>query len=171
MLKKAIFIVLIIFLIGWIIPESIVIPVKNASQRDWNKESYWHEPWGISGVHKGIDIFAAKGQPVLSATDGIVILATNIPIGGNVLAVLGPHWRIHYYAHLQDYNVHTMQLLRVGQHIGSVGDSGNAKGKPPHLHYALIRVVPNLFAMDSTTQGYKKAWYMNPDIYLTQTRD
>lgn len=157
-----------IIAIGWLLPEHIVIPVENAKKNDWNKDSYWHEPWGISGVHKGIDIFAAKGRPVVSAVDGVVILATNIPVGGNVLAVLGPHWRIHYYAHLQDYSVHGLQRVKMGQRIGSVGDSGNAKGKPPHLHYAVMRVFPNVLDMDSTTQGYKKAWYMNPDKYLNE---
>ena len=42
---------------GLLIPERAVIPVEGATPRDWNAKSFWYEPWGISGVHKGIDIF------------------------------------------------------------------------------------------------------------------
>ncbi|MGZ8196703.1 MAG: M23 family metallopeptidase, partial [Methylosarcina sp.] len=68
---------LIIFILiaGFIAPERIQIPVAGATKSDWNKDSFWYEPWGASGVHKGIDIFGKKGTPVISAVDGIVIFA------------------------------------------------------------------------------------------------
>lgn len=48
---------------GYLVPESPIIPVKGASSKDWNSQTFWYEPWGASGVHKGIDIFAKKIPP------------------------------------------------------------------------------------------------------------
>src|SRR4026208_1314945 len=86
-------------------PEQARIPVQGATARDWNKKSFWYEPWGRSGVHKGIDIFAPAGRPVVAAVPGWVIFRVSLGSGGNVVAVLGPKWRIHYFAHLRDSNV------------------------------------------------------------------
>lgn len=58
----------VVILVGYLVPERLVIPVENATTSDWNKDTFWHEPWGASGVHKGIDIFAPKGRHVLAAT-------------------------------------------------------------------------------------------------------
>ena len=84
-----------IIIAGLLLPQSAVIPVQNATAKDWNPYSYWFYPWGKSGVHKGIDIFAKQGTPVLTAVSGVVIFTGNIDMGGNVVAVLGPKWRIH----------------------------------------------------------------------------
>ena len=128
----------VIFVGGNIIPENMVIPVQGASEQDWNHDTFWYEPWGKSGVHKGIDIFSSEGQAVISATYGIVIFSGNIELGGNVVAVLGPKWRVHYYAHLKEIDASPGNLVSASDILGSVGVSGNARGKPPHLHYYLI---------------------------------
>jgi peptidoglycan LD-endopeptidase LytH len=92
----------VVIVTGLLIPESPVIPVEGATATDWNPKTFWYEPWGKSGVHKGIDIFAPQGRVVKSAVPGIVIFRGTLGIGGNVVAMLGPKWRIHYYAHLTD---------------------------------------------------------------------
>ena len=79
-----------ILIAGYLLPERIVIPVANASMKDWNQESFWYEPWGTSGVHKGIDIFGDIGREVLSTTDGVVLFAGQISKGGKVVLILGP---------------------------------------------------------------------------------
>ena len=105
-MKKAIISILLIFLViicaGLAMPEKLVIPVEGASSDDWNHNTFWYEPWGSSGVHKGVDIFGAKGKPVQSATLGYVIYTGELGKGGNVVTVLGPKWRVHYYAHMQE---------------------------------------------------------------------
>lgn len=68
-----------------LLPERTTIPVKGATPSDWNAKSFWFEPWGSSGVHKGIDIFARKGTDVVSTTDGIVVFHGNLPKGGQVV--------------------------------------------------------------------------------------
>ena len=54
-------------------PEWPAIPVDGATPADWNPKSFWYGPWGRSGVHKGIDIFAPKGTLVRAPTYGIVL--------------------------------------------------------------------------------------------------
>ncbi|MCD6061976.1 MAG: hypothetical protein K0S16_2287 [Moraxellaceae bacterium] len=89
--------VLAVFAAGFLLPERALIPVQAADRSDWHPRSFWYEPWGRSGVHKGIDIFAREGVSVLAATPGIVIFEEQLPMGGNVVGVLGPRWRVHYY--------------------------------------------------------------------------
>jgi peptidoglycan LD-endopeptidase LytH len=152
-----------LLLIGFLLPEQARIPVQNASSKDWNPKSFWYFPWGRSGVHKGIDIFAKHGTPVLSATPGIVLMHGELERGGNVVLVLGPKWRLHYYAHLASIDVPRARLVWSGQPIGSVGDTGNARGKPAHLHYSILRLWPALWRMDRSPQGYMKAFFLDPN--------
>lgn len=152
----------ILLLLGYLIPEHGVIPVENATEKDWNKHSYWHYPWGKSGVHKGIDIFASFGTPVLSSTSGLVIFKGQLSEGGNVVAVLGPKWRIHYYAHLSSIEANWLNWSNTGDVIGSVGTSGNAAGKPAHLHYSVISLIPNIGEITTEHQGWKRMFYVNP---------
>jgi peptidoglycan LD-endopeptidase LytH len=159
--------VLILLSIGFLIPERIVIPVEGASVNDWNPKTFWYEPWGSSGVHKGIDIFATQGTPVLSTTDGVVLFSGQLDKGGKVVLVLGPKWRLHYYAHLDSIQSAMFSPVKSGEYIATLGDSGNAKGKPPHLHYSIVRIFPIPWAIDQSTQGYKKAVFIDPGKYLT----
>lgn len=157
---------LAILLIGFLIPERKALPVEGASKSDWNSNSFWYEPWGSSGVHKGIDIFANRGRPVVASTDLIVIYSGQINKGGNVVLGLGPKWRLHYFAHLDDVSPDTGLVAARGQQIGSVGDTGNAKGKQPHLHYSIFSLIPLPWLMDTSLQGYKKAFYLDPIAYF-----
>jgi murein DD-endopeptidase MepM/ murein hydrolase activator NlpD len=164
---KMIPLIILAFVVGGLfLPERIHIPVLGASTKDWNSHSFWYEPWGTSGVHKGIDIFAKIGRPVVSTTDGIVLYTGQIAKGGNVIVVLGPKWRLHYFAHLDAVKTSFPRFVWAGEVIGTVGDSGNAKGKPPHLHYSIVRALPLPWAIDSSTQGYKKAFFIDPSKYL-----
>ena len=135
--KRKLFLLIIsIFLFGLLIPEHMCIPVTGATKNSWNKDSFWYYPWGRSGTHKGIDVFAKEGTNVITATSGIVIYKGELSMGGNVIIVLGPKWRLHYYAHLKSFHAHYFDLVSRGEKIGEVGTTGNAKSKPPHLHYS-----------------------------------
>jgi murein DD-endopeptidase MepM/ murein hydrolase activator NlpD len=154
--------ILFILVIGYLLPENMSIPVSGADKSSWNKDSFWYYPWGKSGTHKGLDIFAKEGTGVTAATSGIVLYKGTISMGGNVLAVLGPKWRVHYYAHLKSFNTHVLAYVSRGEKIAEVGTTGNAKGKPPHLHYSLITIIPYLWRIDTDHQGWKKMIYLNP---------
>ena len=158
--------VLVFFGIGFLIPERVRIPVSGATENDWNHKSFWFHPWGTSGVHKGIDIFGKIGTDIVSTTDGFVLYTGQLKKGGNVIVVLGPRWHLHYFAHLNSINVSSYSLVTAGSKIGTLGDSGNAKGKPPHLHYAIVRIFPAFWAIDKSAQGYKKAFFIDPTSFL-----
>lgn len=149
--------------LAWLLaPEWPQVPVQGASSKDWHPQSFWFEPWGRSGVHKGIDIFARTGTPVVAPSYGLVLLRGEIAMGGKVLVVLGPKWRLHYFAHLDSHGAWPGQPVLPGSQLGTVGDSGNARGKPPHLHYSIVSLLPYFWRADGSSQGWKKMFYLDP---------
>ena len=99
----------------------------------------WRAPRGADRLHQGQDIFAPAGTPVLSATSGIVVKIGIDRLGGNVVLVLGAGNRSYYYAHLSRYaeDLQVGDEVRPGTLLGYVGTTGNARGTPPHLHFAV----------------------------------
>ncbi|MES2889624.1 MAG: M23 family metallopeptidase [Pseudomonadota bacterium] len=153
--------------LGFALPENAQIPVAGATPKDWNHQSFWYEPWGPSGVHKGIDVFAPRGRNVVSAVPGVVIFQGSRGRGGNVVAVLGPKWRVHYYAHLADGEEPSPRFLARGEKLGLVGTTGNAAGKPPHLHYAVVSLIPLPWRYNgSAPQGWKQMFFLDPGALL-----
>lgn len=167
-LKRAVLWVAGIMAAGYLYPAPrCLIPVKGANHTDWHRQSFWHFPWGESITHKGIDIFAPTGTPVISSTSGFVLSAKEWGRGGNVVFVLGPKWRIYYYAHLQSIDTHSFAWVRRGQQVGKVGTTGNAAGRPPHLHYSIISPIPYIWLWDKKAiHGWKKIFYLDPNEYL-----
>ena len=105
-------------------------------------EQHLTDTWGAARsqgrTHEGIDIFAPRGTPVQSTTQGIVSKVGENTLGGRVVVVVGPGGAGHYYAHLEDYaDISRNDWVNAGDIIGYVGDSGNAKGTPPHVHYGI----------------------------------
>ncbi len=91
-------------------------------------------------VHHGIDIFAPRGTPVLAATDGTVRSIEPNELGGNVVWQSDRHrGQTLYYAHLDRHHVVAGQAVRAGDTLGFVGNSGNARTTPPHLHFGIYR--------------------------------
>jgi hypothetical protein len=117
-------------------PAWLPVPVAGV------RPSQLHDTWGDarSGgrTHEGIDIMARRGTPVLSATHGIVTAVTWRELGGNSVSVLGPGGYSHYYAHLNSYGRYVVgDKVNAGDTIGFVGNTGNASGGSPHLHYGI----------------------------------
>lgn len=100
------------------------------------------DTWGAARSqgrsHEGIDIFAPRHTPIQSTTQGVVSKVGENTLGGLVVVVVGPGGAGHYYAHLDDYaDISPNDWVNAGDVIGYVGDSGNAKGTPPHVHYGI----------------------------------
>lgn len=156
-LRKWFWVPLFIILVGFLLPQHMIIPVEGATTAHWRADSFWAYPWGTSITHKGIDIFDKRGTPVIASTHGLVIYTYEGGKGGKSIMVLGPKWRFHYYAHLDEINAFPMQPVKRGKQLGTVGDTGNAKGKAPHLHYAITSPFPYFRLKDKTAvQGWKK---------------
>lgn len=117
-------------------PTSLPVPVEGVPR------SRLVDTWGAarSGgrTHEGIDIFAPRGTAVLSTTRGIVVNKDWNRLGGRVVTVLGPGSWYHYYAHLEDWAEPSRgDWVEAGTVLGYVGNSGNAEGTSPHLHYGI----------------------------------
>lgn len=100
------------------------------------------DTWGAARSagrkHEGIDIFAKRGTPIRATTRGIVLNVGPDTLGGRTVMILGPAGQRHYYAHLERYpKLSRGDWVVQGDTVGYVGDSGNAKGTPPHLHYGI----------------------------------
>ncbi len=165
-LKRIILFLVVLLCIGFVIPQPFVMPVKGATKTSYNQHSFWAYPWGTSVTHKGVDIFAKEGTDVTSSTDGLIIYTGELIKGGKVIMILGPKWRIHYYAHLKEIKTSSFTWTNRNETIGTVGATGNAKGKAPHLHYTIRSIIPLPWRKDSSIQGWKKMFYLNPVEYL-----
>ena len=115
--------------------------------------------------HEGIDIFAPKDTPVLSTTRGIVTRVGTNRLGGQVVWILGPGLERHYYAHLNRYAAFRAgDRVAAGEIIGYIGNTGNARRGPAHLHYGIYRhgaaqnPYPRLAAGNTSPQTRAAAW-------------
>lgn len=110
-----------------------------------SKRSFVGSFWGAvrdggKRKHEGIDIFARKGTPVVAICDGIIVSRSNTPRGGKVLWLQSTNHPVTaYYAHLDQQKVKVGQYVRKGQVIGTVGNTGNAKYTPAHLHFGIYK--------------------------------
>ena len=172
MIKKILLRVLLVFVaiivIGLLIPQNLKMPVVGADNNSYNHETFWYEGWGSSIVHKGIDVFAKKGTSVHSATKGIVLITTEYGKGGKFVLVLGPKWRLHYYAHLDEIKTERFAFVTHDTEIGTVGNTGNAINTPAHLHYGIGTLVLYPWRIDRAPLGWQKMFYLNPIDYLTK---
>ena len=116
--------------------KSLAFPVAGKKS---NVGSFWGARRdGGRRKHKGIDIFARKGTPVVAICDGTIVTKDHTPIGGKTLWLKSEdHSLTAYYAHLDKQRVSEGQHVRKGQVIGTVGNTGNARTTPSHLHFGI----------------------------------
>jgi len=89
--------------------------------------------------HKGIDIFAPKGTGIVAVADGIISYLGEQPKGGLCLWLTTENGTSFYYAHLDRWapGLYEGMEVRSGDLLGYVGNTGNAKTTPPHLHFGV----------------------------------
>lgn len=104
-------------------------------------QSFWEAPRdGGKRSHEGIDIFAKKGTAVLAVTDGVISDTGDRGLGGKqVWQRTGLFGNSIYYAHLDEIAVVAGATVKIGDTLGYVGNTGNAKGGPPHLHFGIYK--------------------------------
>jgi murein DD-endopeptidase MepM/ murein hydrolase activator NlpD len=108
--------------------------------------------------HEGVDIFAPRGTPVIAAAAGLATWVGINELGGNVVMVRDRgRGEGHYYAHLDTQLVTEGTLVAIGDTLGLVGNTGNARTTPPHLHFGIyvrgrgaVDPLPYLVPPDST---------------------
>jgi murein DD-endopeptidase MepM/ murein hydrolase activator NlpD len=87
--------------------------------------------------HEGVDIFVQRLTPVLAVAAGRAMPRQD-PLGGNTVWLNTPGTS-YYYAHLDRVAVKDQQRVKVGDVLGYVGNTGNAAGMSPHLHFGVYR--------------------------------
>jgi murein DD-endopeptidase MepM/ murein hydrolase activator NlpD len=116
---------------------SLLFPVSGAGVRQL--KSVFGDPRDAGRrMHHGVDIFAARGTPVLAASDGFVSSVGENNLGGQVVWLWDPSRGLtYYYAHLHEQLVRTGTRVRAGDPLGTVGNTGNARTTAPHLHFGI----------------------------------
>ncbi len=92
--------------------------------------------------HHGVDIFADKGTPALAAAEATVTRVRNGGLGGKVVWLRDRRGHALYYAHLDSQLVRRGMRVSVGDTVGLVGNTGNARTTPPHLHFGIYQDGP-----------------------------
>ncbi|MDB5240985.1 MAG: peptidase [Spirosoma sp.] len=116
---------------------ALSFPVQGRDSRQIS--SYFGVPRdGGRRRHEGVDIFAPRGTPAVASVNGIITGVGTSPLGGNFAFVSDNERSIRvYYAHLDRWNVTNGQRVSVGDTIGYVGNTGNARTTGPHLHFGI----------------------------------
>lgn len=117
---------------------TLAFPVRPGTERDIGSRFGAPRDAGARS-HHGIDIFAERGTPVVAAAPGVVNRVNETEIGGKVVWLRDTFGNSLYYAHLDSQAVSSGMQVNVGDTLGFVGNTGNARTTPPHLHFGVYR--------------------------------
>ena len=132
-------------------PGVLAVPVQGV--RRPALRSSFGEPRSGHRTHAGIDIFAHRGTPVVAAAEGLVVrIGTTDRLGGNTVWVAGKPSTLYYYAHLDHFarGLHVGDHVAPGDLVGYVGNTGNARTTPPHLHFGVYPAARAFWPVDPT---------------------
>lgn len=112
-------------------------PVYGASNR-WIGSFYGDPRDEGKRLHKGVDIFAIKGTPVLAPAAGEITRVELTRLGGKVVWLRDDErHQSYYFAHLDSQMVKPGMHVFRGHVVGLVGKTGNARHTAPHLHFGI----------------------------------
>ena len=111
-------------------------------------------------THAAIDIYASKGQTIISPVKGVVKYAASTNVGGNWIQILGDDGNVYYFAHMdKPTTLSKGDRVSGGSTLGFVGNSGSASSTSPHLHFSIKK---NGKALNPAT--FLKSGVVVPDI-------
>ena len=88
--------------------------------------------------HEGVDVFAPRGTPVLAPSAAVVRRVGTRERGGRIVSLYDEKRDlIYYYAHLDEQLIESGVRVEPGDVLGTVGNTGNARTTPPHLHFGI----------------------------------
>lgn len=99
----------------------------------------WGEARAGGKIHAGTDITVPRGELIVSPTKAVVTKIGYDSYGGNFVITANPGGEQFYFAHLESAaeNLSAGDILMPGDLIGYAGNTGNARGKAPHLHLGI----------------------------------
>ncbi|HUT51938.1 MAG TPA: M23 family metallopeptidase [bacterium] len=89
----------------------------------------------LNGQHGGVDLAGPVGEPVLASASGKVVLVHESYLEGNTIVLDHGGGLFTYYCHLSAFKVETGQMVKAGDVIALVGQTGRVTG--PHLHFGV----------------------------------
>ena len=124
--------------------------------------------------HHGEDLVAPYGTPLLAVADGTLFSVGWNDIGGWRLWLRDRLGNEFYYAHLSAYSPLAIagKQVRAGDVLGFVGDSGDADGGVPHLHFEIHPMELLHFGYDGAVAPYPflVAWRRAEDVSFASGR-
>lgn len=132
---------------------SMVWPVPDSNSISARYGIRTHPISKLKQMHNGIDIGGNKGDPIVAAEKGTVVIAGWKSVHGNTIIIRHSNGIETLYAHCSKLLVQKGDKISAGQEIALIGDSGTATG--PHLHFEVSR--------DGETQ--------NPTDYASAPKD
>lgn len=127
------------YLISISLTPVLTNPVSGATNKSI-KSFYGDSRDGGKRRHEGVDIFAKKGTPVVAPTSGVVTRVGSGKLGGNVVWLRDQkRGHSYYFAHLDQQLVAAGTAVKKGDTLGTVGNTGNARYTPPHLHFGIYQ--------------------------------
>lgn len=87
-------------------------------------------------LHRGVDMFAPRGEPIYAVESGTAAVSDH-GLGGKQIMLRASSGRAYYYAHLDGFAISNGATVGQGDLLGYNGDSGNAEGTSPHLHFQI----------------------------------
>jgi murein DD-endopeptidase MepM/ murein hydrolase activator NlpD len=137
--------------VRWMSSTPTIAPVRGILTSGFGTRSdpMTHGP----GLHQGVDIAAAAGQPVFAAADGLVVLAASTSGYGEAVFLAHGFGVTTRYGHLSELDVRPGQRVHRGDLIGRVGSTGRSTGA--HLHYEVrldgLPVNPLAYILDDAS--------------------
>ncbi|GAB4241897.1 MAG: hypothetical protein Tsb0034_19210 [Ekhidna sp.] len=124
------------------IVPTLAFPVAGKDKRAI--QSFYGDPRdGGRREHHGVDIFARRHTPILAPVEADVRFVGTRGLGGKVVWLYDRKSGNNlYFAHLEEQKVKRYQKVQPGDTIGTVGNTGNARFTPPHLHFGIYQNGP-----------------------------
>jgi len=113
-------------------PANRACPVNGAS----SFSNSWGAPRSGGRTHKGVDMSASRGTPLVAMESGAIYRLSNSSLGGISIYLIGNSGDLYYYAHLDAWaeGLAGGQKVAAGDPVGIVGTTGNSPSWAPHLH-------------------------------------
>lgn len=127
---------------------------KRTANSDFSKVPTGAGAGGHPLGHHGIDIFGPRGAAIYAPVDGVVKINKS---NGNTVIILDKDGYSHWLGHLDSINVKDGVLVKAGKKVGTLGDSGNAIGTAPHLHYNVYKTDLGFYSAENPLSDLKNA--------------